>query len=527
MRSYARRRGSTGQVPRLGRGHGSASRPRHSLRMRIAAWTSVGVAAVLTLAVLAAYVKYRAVWDSIGRVAVTDLGNRPPKYTNALNILVFGSDNRSKLTAQQRALLHTGSDTENSTDTIMIVHVSPGRRGVTIVNLPRDTMVPYYACAAGQGAGQSWPGQQASQGSFERINAVFNNGGPSCLWKTVEQQTGIHLDHFIELGLTSMVKVVNDVGGVNVCMPFAVAIRKSGLRLPAGEHHIGGVQALAFWRTREDVGTGSDLQRIQRDQYLAAQVLQGVLHSGLLSSPTRLLSVIGDAAAAMTTDTGLSQSDMLQLAESFRGLPARDVQFVTAPNVPYPGDPAAELSFAQPQAGRLFRAIAHDAALPRATRHRTSAVAPPTLDAAPATVKVRILNGSGVTGIASQAAAALSARGFDVTGTGDAASFGYTRSVIEYASMTSQPEVTTLARQLSSVTVRRDPSLAPGTIELILGTSFTALAPPPAASHQAAKRARPSAQAVGSLARSYGGTTGAASCKSDTAAFAGPNSPGG
>jgi LCP family protein required for cell wall assembly len=496
-----------------------------SPRRRIAAWTSIGLVAVLVLSVLAAYVKYRAVWDSIARVAVTDLGKRPPKYTRALNILVFGSDNRSKLTAQQRALMHTGSDTENSTDSIMIVHVSPGLRGVTVLNLPRDTMVPYYSCPAGQGGGESWPGQQAVAGAVERINAVFAVGGPSCLWKTVEQQTGIRLDHFIELGLTSMVKVVNDVGGVNVCMPFAVDSPKSGLRLTAGRHHIGGVQALAFWRAREDVGTGSDLQRIQRDQYLAAQVLQGVLHSGLLSSPSKLLSVIGDAASAMTTDTELTQSDMLQLAESFRSLPGRDVQFVTAPNVPYPANPN-ELSFAQPQAGSLFQAVAHDTTLPRAarTRHHRAAAAPPVLDAAPATVKVQVLNGSGATGIASQAAAALASRGFVITGTGDAASFGFTGSVIDYASATELPEVRTLQKQLASVTVRHDPSLAPGSIELILGSSFTALVPrPAAASHPASHSSGPGVRA---LARSDGGITGAASCKSDTGAFTGANSPG-
>lgn len=151
------------------------------------------------------------------------------------------------------------------------------------------------------------------------------------------------------------------------------------------------------------------------------------------------------------------------------------------------------------------------------------------LDASPASVKVRVLNGSGVSGIAAQAAAALSGRGFDVTGTGDAASFGYTSSVIEYASAASQPEVATLAKQLTSVTVRRDPSLAPGTIDLILGTSFTALAPHPAASpaHRSARSSPHGSGAVGTLAKSYGGTTGSASCKSDTAAFTGPNSPGG
>jgi hypothetical protein len=105
------------------------------------------------------------------------------------------------------------------------------------------------------------------------------------------------------------------------------------------------------------------LQRIQRDQFLMAQLFQGVLHSGLLSSPAKILSVIGDAARAMTTDTGLTQTGMLQLAGSFHGLSGQDVQFVTAPNIPYPGDPAAEVQFAQPQAHQLFTAIAHDKTL--------------------------------------------------------------------------------------------------------------------------------------------------------------------
>ncbi len=191
--------------------------------------------------------------------------------------------------------------------------------------------------------------------------------------------------------------------------------------------------------------------------------------------------------------------------------------------MPYPGDPAAELSFAQPQAGQLFRAIAHDATLPRTTRHRKPAAAPPVLDAAPGTVKVQVLNGSGVTGIATQAASALASRGFVITSTGDAASFDYTSSVIEYASAASQPAVNTLEKQLTSVTVRRDPSLAPGAIELILGTSFTRLAAP----HPAASPARSSGRTVGTLAKSYGGTTGSASCKSGTGAFTGPLSPGG
>lgn len=297
----------------------------------------------------------------------------------------------------------------------------------------------------------------------------------------------------------------------------------SGLKLRAGEHHIGGVQALAFWRTREDTGTGSDLERIQRDQYLLAQVLHAILGSGLLSRPSRMLSVVSDAARAMTTDTELTSSGMLQLAASLRGLSSQDVQFVTAPNAPYPAD-VNEVEFQQPQAHALFSAIAHDSKLPAASGSTTATtpVRAGVSDASPASVGVQILNGSGVAGIAGQVPAALISRGFVVDGTGDAATFGYTDSVIEYGSAAALPAVRTLKKLLTAVTVARDSTVAADTIDLIVGSRFRALVPQPSPSG-----ASPSGKSLTTLAESDGGITGSASCRSDAGAFAGPLSPGG
>jgi LCP family protein required for cell wall assembly len=400
----------------------------------------------------------------------------------------------------------------------MVVHISPGRRGVIVLNIPRDTQVPYYACPAGRGAGQVWPGQEAVPGALERINAVLAAGGPSCLWTTIEQQTGIRISHFIGIGLSGFVNVVDDLGGVNVCVPFTVDDPASGLQLAAGEHHIGGVQALAFWRTREGIGTGSDLQRIQRDQYLLAQVLRGTLSAGLLSSPPRLLTVIRDAARAMTTDTGLTPARLLQIAASLRQVPSRDVQFVTAPSMFYPPDPA-EVEFEQPEAAALFSAIARDSRLPRpASTSGAARVA----EARPSQVRVRVLNGSGAPGIAGQAAAALASRGFDVTGTGNAASFAHASSEIEYPSAAVLPAVRALENQLPAATIRRVRGLAAGTVSLIVGSSFTTLAARPSPASAAG-----GAKAAGQLAEADGGITGSASCTSDAGAFAGPLSPGG
>jgi ATP-dependent DNA helicase DinG len=516
---------------------------RHVLR-----WVAVGAVVIVTAGTLGAYLKYRAIYDSITRVTVpsTALGHRPPVYsTNSLNILVYGDDSRKGLTPHQQYVLRTGHDTgELNTDTIMLVHISPGRHRVTVVSIPRDGMVPVYECDSVPGHA----GQQANPGGAVQINSLLQIGGPTCLWKTVEQVTGVRIDHFIGIGMLGFVKVVNDLGGVNVCVPFNVNDQVSGLNLTSGEHHINGIQALAFWRTREAIGDGSDLQRIQRDQFMSAQVVKGVLHSGLLSNPIRLLQVISDAAASMTTDAGMTVSDLVRIGESFRSLSGRNVQFITAPNEPWMQNPN-RVQLMQPQAGQVFAAIARDQTVPRVS------TTPPAsqgarggaqvLTTSPGNVKVEVLNGSGVARAASDAAAGLTSRGFDVTGTGDAPNFAYTKSVIEYASAADMAAVHTLEKQLTNVTSLHVATLTPGTVDLILGSEFTGLVPQrPQTSQtpqvsatatvqpsQVPSGATPSASAsasptgVAGLAKSNGGITAAAACTSDSSAFTGPLSP--
>ena len=505
---------------------------RHVLR-----WVAGAAVVIVAAGTLTAYLKYRAVYDSITRVTVpsTALGQRPPVYsTNSMNVLVYGDDSRAGLTPHEQYILRTGHDQSNNTDTIMLVHISPGRHRVTVMSIPRDTMVPMYQCNSGPG----YTGQQADPNSDVIINSLLQIGGPTCLWKTVEQVTGIRIDHFIGIGMLGFVKVVDDLGGVNVCVPFNVNDPVSGLDVKAGEQHINGIQALAFWRTREDLGTGSDLERIQRDQFMSAQVVKGVLHSGLLSNPIRLVNVITDAAASMTTDSGMTVSDLVQIGESFRNLSSQNVQFITVPNEPWTQDPD-RVQFLQPQASRVFAAIARDIAVPRVSTTPAPTGGAQVLTTSPADVKVEVLNGSGVSHIASEAAAGLTSRGFDVTGTGDAPSFAYTDSVIEYSSAADMAAVNTLKKELTHVTSLRVASLTPGTVDLILGSGFTGLAPSPVTqvtsqasatpSAQQASAASPSASAsssgVASLAQSNGGITAAAACTSDSSAFAGSLSP--
>jgi LCP family protein required for cell wall assembly len=504
---------TTRNTPHRRRRQPEGRRPRYSLGQRVAAWTSVALVAVLVAGALVAYGKYRSYWDSIQRVDVAGLvGRQPPKLNNAENILLIGSDTR----IGQRGIGGSqGLTPGQRSDTLMLLHISPGHHLITVVSIPRETMVPILSCAASDGT----TGQQAAPGQ-ELINAALNFGGPACTWKTFEAVTHIHVDHFVRLDFTGFEKIINDLGGVNVCLPVNVDDPLSGLNLSAGVHHVFGREALAFWRTREDLGDGSDIERITRDQYLMAGLVQGIVHSGLLTSPAKMLKVVGDATGAMATDTGLDQDAMLQIAESLRGVTAGSVQFITAPNVPWPPN-ANDVEFEQPQADELFGTIQHDTVLPKATKMTKKPTAPPVVEAAPSQVKVDVLNGSGGQEVATQAGGDLASRGFDVLSMGDASTFGYTSSVIEYAAASDLPAVNTLKAQLSNVQVRHDPALTPGTVTVIIGSSFSALNAQPSSGPSSSPSPRPS---VSGLSRADGGITANTNICQDQAAFTGPDS---
>ena len=306
---------------------------------------------------------------SIHRENVTAamLGKRP-HYTAGLNILIIGSDSRQGLGRKFGAGV-VGA----RSDTSMLLHIAPGHTRADIISFPRDSMVPVLACADDK---QGHPGQSAQPGELERLNATFSAGGAPCLWKTLEQETGIRIQHFVEVNFSGFQSIVNDVGGVPVCLPFAINNPQSRLRLPAGKRVVNGAQALAFVRLRENIGEGSDTQRIQRQQYFLAAVMQKLRSTNLLTQPNRIYSVVRDVAKSLTTDESLDLSTMLRIANSMKSLSSGSVQLVTVPVVPYAGDPAAELSWEQPQSARMFRAIEADRNLPAATRPRGSTRAP-------------------------------------------------------------------------------------------------------------------------------------------------------
>jgi len=505
---------------------GSAPRARRKSRAsrgrKIAAWMAVIVTVLVTGTSLAAYAQYLNTLHSIVTFAAPDLGShRPPVYNASENILLVGSDSRAGSNQKFGKFIQG-----QRSDTMLIVHIRPDHKGAVVVSLPRDSLVPILACKP-DGLGDS--GQPAQPGQTEMLNATFAFGGPPCLWKTVEQETGVRIDHYVGLTFAGFEKVINDVGGVNVCLPEAVKDPKSGLNLSAGRHHVWGPQALAFWRERY-VGEGSDLQRIQRQQYLMAGLMQEVKSGQLLGNYGKMYSVLRDAARALTTDQGLSLSDMAALAGDLRLLSTKTVQFVTVPNIPAPADPS-RVVWEQPQAKRLFRALAHDRALPKMPKAKPTQQPVTVATTSPGKVQVLVLNGNGVAGAAGQAATDLTSKGFHVTGAADAASSAYTDSVIEYSSPAELPMVNTLKAELSSVKVQQVAGLAPGTLDLIIGSTFTGLhgSATPGGTTTAGNSSSPSSssssKAANNISKSYGGINASTNICSDSGAFTGPDNP--
>jgi LCP family protein required for cell wall assembly len=275
-------------------------------------------------------------------VARVNAGTTPAAAGSPLNILVAGVDSRAGLSTRQEAELHVGrvAGTENS-DTLMLVHVSPAHDRVTVVSLPRDSWV-------------NVPGH-----GMNKINAAYGLGGPALMVQTVEQATGLTINDYVEINFLAFVKVIDALGGVNVCLPEPLDDPSSGVHLAAGFHHLDGVTALEYARDRHSFPL-EDLTRIQDQQSLISTALSKIISSGTLANPVRLASLMDAVLPALRVDSKLNVS---ALADQMRGITSGDVVFATVPlaNVDYQApDGEDAVLWNATQADRLFGEIRGD-----------------------------------------------------------------------------------------------------------------------------------------------------------------------
>ncbi|MFD1527864.1 LCP family protein [Pseudonocardia aurantiaca] len=220
------------------------------------------------------------------------------------NYLIVGSDSRANLTPEQRAQLATGDPESELTDTIMILHTGSG--APTLVSLPRDSMVDI-------------PGH-----GRHKINSAYgrgggaDGGGPELLVQTVEGATGLHIDHYVEIGFIGVVSVVDAVGGVDMCIPEAINDPKAGLDIQAGCQNLDQATALGYVRTRAT--RTSDFGRVERQRAFISALLDKVTSPAVLLNPFRIVPLATGLSSAITVDGGDHVWNLAQLGLAMRGL---------------------------------------------------------------------------------------------------------------------------------------------------------------------------------------------------------------
>jgi LCP family protein required for cell wall assembly len=284
--------------------HVSTTRRARLQRTGVLLTSFISAAVLLTAGsgwLLAGYVS-----SHLGRV---NAGTAGTPSSGPLNILLAGVDVRSGLTRHEQRILHVGHVNGHNSDTLMLVHISGDHRHVVVISLPRDSWVHI-------------PGF-----GMNKINAAIGLGGPPLMVRTVEQATGVTINDFVEVNFLGFVKIIDALGGVDVCLPFAVDDHYSGLHLSAGRHHVSGIVALQFARDRHSFAL-SDLARINDQHQLISSVFAEAISSGTLANPVKFASFLSAATSEIKVDRHL---DVGALADQLRYVRPGAVSFTTVP----------------------------------------------------------------------------------------------------------------------------------------------------------------------------------------------------
>lgn len=242
--------------------------------------------------------------------ALTDYPGRGGKTPGTVTLLV-GTDSREGLTPEQQAQLSTGSESDaggRRTDTMMLVYTPRDGGRTMLISLPRDLLVDI------PGYGQN------------KLNAAYAFGGPALLTQTLEEQSGVRIDHYAEIGFGGFAGIVDAVGGVDLCLDEPINDPLAGLDLAAGCQTLTGPQALGFVRTRYGFAE-QDLQRVRNQRQFLGALMRKTMSPGILLNPFTALPLVDSAAASATVDTGDHIWNLASVMWKLRGDPLT----VTAP----------------------------------------------------------------------------------------------------------------------------------------------------------------------------------------------------
>jgi LCP family protein required for cell wall assembly len=365
-------------------------------------WLACGMTGVVIAGSLTGYGVYQDVLAiDTAEIDPDGWGDRPAQVDGVHNILLLGTDERAGDDASYNELNGIRPDV------LVVVSIDTDNGGVTMVNMPRDTMVEIPPCDAGED-GQGW------NGGVDQLNHAMTYGGMDCQGNTVETITGIHLDHMVLVDFAGFENIVDSIGGIEMCVPEPIDDPKAHLVLDAGLQRLDGEQALGLARSRDSAENGSDLGRIDNQQRMIGAILREVTEGEILSSPSTLYGFLDSITDSLTTDDGFSTDKMTELAVAMREVDLGRMNMVTAPVTDYPVDPN-KVALEEPAAQELFAAAASGELAEGEDSGDDAGDEEDSGGAAPSDVSLRVLNNTGIDGLGSQVQGLLEAEGFVVT----------------------------------------------------------------------------------------------------------------
>jgi LCP family protein required for cell wall assembly len=314
-----------------------------------------------------------------------------PSTNGSLTFLVVGSDSREGLDD----LKNFGNFGGQRGDVVMLVRLDPSTGGATILSIPRDLWVDI-------------PGHGKN-----KINAAYSFGGSVLMVQTIQQNLGVPVNHYVEVGFTGFIDMVDEIGGIEISFPYPARDLSSGLNVDAGDQLLDGGMALAYARSRKyhEMQNGSwvavdadDIGRTTRQQAVIGAILAKLKTPGSIAEAGQIASALSQH---MTIDASLASSSVAGLAWDFRGLVSGDIRGSTLPV-----DMAT--------IGGASVVVARE---PDATEAITAFLAGGELASAP--IRIQVLNGNGVGGAAGRMSQVLEDAGFEVVSIGDAETSDY------------------------------------------------------------------------------------------------------
>ncbi len=481
-----------GRHPAARRGAHRRKRQRKHRRLR-RVLLIVGIVVVLIVGAAAGYALYLNA--QVHRITVHHLRPAPTHGADlgTENILMVGSTSRCALSVQNPAygLCSEGVTGVNS-DVIMILHLNPAKKTVSVLSIPRDLFVP-----------------NARTTGANKIDAALYQG-PSQLVAVIEEDFGIPIQHYVELNFDTFANVVNALGGISMYFPEPVYDAYSGLNIQTtGCIQLNGVQALQVVRARhlQYKGPGvttsdpaywpqegeSDLARIRRDHEFL-RVLAAAISKKGLGNPITDTEMVSNIVGDLTTDSGLSTTHMVNLVLTYHGINPFSAPELTIPVMEsdinqyiYDGGAYGNVEF--PSEPQDYDVIDQFLGIQPDVNTFTGQALP-----TPGSVTVAVLDGSGDSSAGETAETGLKALGFDVVSLADTSEISaQAETVVEYSpdSPAEEAAAQTVARSISGQVVlalanpsSSLPTTASGAqVTVITGTDFSVNppAPPPAA----------------------------------------------